>query len=603
MSEETETPQSENPALVTDFLTDIRFEDFDLHPDLLAGLDDAGYIRCTPIQAQVLPISLEGRDVAGQAQTGTGKTAAFLVTLYARLLNQDLEPGQGPYALILAPTRELAYQVFEEAERLGQHTSLKSVLVIGGIDYREQSDLLKENPDIVICTPGRIIDYMKQRVFDPNKIQVLVIDEADRLFDLGFVKDLRYILRRLPHYDKRQSMLFSATLSYRVLELTYEYMNLPEFISVTPDVVTVAGIEQSLYHVGLEEKLQLLLGILNREEWTRVLIFVNTRAGVDYVTQKLQGNDLPAAGITGDLPQTKRLKLMESFKDGKLKILVATDVASRGIHVEDVSHVINFDLPQDAENYIHRIGRTARAGKTGKAISFGCEDYVFHLEAIEDLLGFSIPVDWHEDDLLIEDRAGPVRIRRERRVTKRPARRTGGRKTEEPSAVRPRPPRKKFPMSTQPGGIFGLSPRFPATAEPQVEFQVEPQVEEAPEIETVPEPPPKKKRRRRRRKKTSVETPVLPELLETTPLPGSEPSAVAGVAESRAPGQVRLSRAARPGRRLSYPFRRSAPQALKCKAPRHKRSVVPGSLRRGPRRFSAKRARPGHGPNRINPGG
>ena len=273
----------------------------------------------------------------------------------------------------------------------------------------------KQGVDIVICTPGRIIDYYKQGIFKTEGIQSLVIDEADRLLDLGFAKDMRYILRKLPPYDKRQSMLFSATLSYRVMELTYEYMNLPEFISITPEAVTVEGIEQSLYHVGSDRKFQLLLGLLKREEWSRMLIFVNTKAGVENLTYRLKGNGWPAEGITGDLPQRKRFQLMAQFKKGQIKILVATDVASRGIHVEDISHVINYDLPQESENYVHRIGRTARAGKTGKAISLACERYVFHLEQLEDMLDYKIPVIWPEEDWYLEDKSRPIANKRKSR--------------------------------------------------------------------------------------------------------------------------------------------------------------------------------------------
>ena len=375
----------------------------------MAGLDDAGFSFCTPIQAQVLPLSLTGSDVAGQAQTGTGKTAAFLVTVFTRLLSEAGRKKENlPSALIVAPTRELALQIYEDAEVLGGHTGLRLAQVVGGIDYKKQADVLREGPDVVICTPGRIIDYLKQGIFKPGGINSLVIDEADRLFDLGFTKDMRYILRKLPHYEKRQSMLFSATLSYRVLELTYEYMNLPEVISVTPEEVVVEGIDQTLYHVGRQEKLQLLLGLLEREDWERALIFSNTKAGVDWLSRKLRGNGYPAEGITGDLPQRKRLSLMTRFKAGKVKILVATDVASRGIHVEDITHVINYDLPQDSENYIHRIGRTARAGKKGRALTMACERYVYHLEPLETMLGYKLPVVWPEEDWFVEDRAGHI---------------------------------------------------------------------------------------------------------------------------------------------------------------------------------------------------
>ncbi|HDR17122.1 MAG TPA: DEAD/DEAH box helicase, partial [Desulfobacteraceae bacterium] len=369
-----------NQPISPSFLTDVAFDSFDIPEHVKTGIRDTGYTRCTPIQAEVLPLSLAGKDVAGQAQTGTGKTAAFLVTIFSLITGTAGRDPLRPEALIVAPTRELAIQIFEEARLIGRYTGVRIAQVIGGIDYKKQADILREGSDIIICTPGRIIDYMKQNVFDPKGIRILVIDEADRLFDLGFTKDMRYILRRLPHYDRRQTMLFSATLSYRVMELTYEYMNLPEVISITPEQVTVDGIEQILIHTGKHEKLQLLLGFLEREDWSRVLVFLNTKAGVEWLAAKLKGNGLPAEGITGDLPQKQRLRLMKDFKKGDIKILLATDVASRGIHVEDISHVINYDLPQDSENYVHRIGRTARAGKTGKAISFACEEYVYHLE-------------------------------------------------------------------------------------------------------------------------------------------------------------------------------------------------------------------------------
>ncbi|MBW2127947.1 MAG: DEAD/DEAH box helicase [Deltaproteobacteria bacterium] len=444
------SPRAEKP----EFLTNSKFEDFDLPDEILTGLKEAGYTYCTPIQAQVLPISLTGRDVAGQAQTGTGKTAAFLVTIFSRLLGSKSKKNGLPSALIVAPTRELALQIYEDARLIGRHTGLSLAQVVGGIDYRKQAERLIEGPDIVICTPGRIIDYLKQGIFKTGGIKILVVDEADRLFDLGFTKDMRYILRRLPHYEKRQSMLFSATLSHRVLALTYDYMNLPEFISVLPENITVDGIEQCLFHVGSDQKLSLLLGLLEQEDWTRVLIFSNTKADVEFLSGKLKGNGLPAEGITGDLPQPKRLRLMERFKTGKTKILVATDVASRGIHVEDISHVINYDLPQDPENYTHRIGRTARAGKTGKAFSFACENCVYYLEPIEKMLGEKIPVTWPDDDWFKEDQAAqvPSRVRgRKSRVLK--GRRGSGKKSGR------RQDSRKIAKGKESRGIFGLAPK------------------------------------------------------------------------------------------------------------------------------------------------
>ncbi len=393
-----------------EFLTETRFDQLNLPPVVMKGIEDAGFSHCSPIQAQVLPITLEGKDIAGQAQTGTGKTAAFLVTLFARMHQLKIPKGKTPTALVIAPTRELASQIMEEAKVLGGHTGYRIIQIIGGIDYDKQAKQLRDGVDIVICTPGRVIDYIKQDIFKTASIKLLVIDEADRLLDLGFEKDMRFLLKRLPKYDRRQSMLFSATLSYRVMELTYEYMNLPEFIAVTPETVTVKGIDQVLYHVGMDEKLPLLLGLLKREKWHRLLIFMNTKAGVEWLAQKLKKNGWPAEGITGDLPQNKRFRLMEQFKSGKLKILIATDVASRGLHVDDISHVINYDLPQDAENYVHRIGRTARAGTTGRAISLACERYVYHLEPIETVLTDKIPVAWTDETLLEKDTAGPIRV-------------------------------------------------------------------------------------------------------------------------------------------------------------------------------------------------
>jgi ATP-dependent RNA helicase RhlB len=294
--------------------------------------------------------------VAGQAQTGTGKTAAFLVTVFSRLMGmEDRKPGV-PAALMVAPTRELAQQIYDEARLIGKNTGLKMVQIVGGVDYVKQADQLRKGVDIVICTPGRIIDYLKQGIFKTGGVKIVVIDEADRLLDLGFEKDMRFLLRKMPKYDQRQSMLFSATLSHRVMELTYEYMNLPEFISITPEEIAVKNIEQELFHVGKDEKLSLLLGLLKREEWKRMLIFVNTKMGVEWLTQKLKGNGWPAEGITGDLPQKKRFRLMDQYKKGQLKILIATDVASRGIHVEDITHVINFDLPRIRKTTFTELG-------------------------------------------------------------------------------------------------------------------------------------------------------------------------------------------------------------------------------------------------------
>jgi len=307
---------------------------------------------------------------------------------------------------------------------------------------------------------------------------------------------MRYILRKLPPYEKRQSMLFSATLSYRVMELTYEFMNLPEFIAVTPETVAVEGIEQSLYHVGSDKKVSLLLGLLNREEWSRMLIFVNTKAGVEMLTHKLKGNGWPAEGITGDLPQPKRFRLMEQFKKGQIKILLATDVASRGIHVEDISHVINYDLPQDSENYIHRIGRTARAGKTGRSLSLACEHYVFHLEPVEEMLGYKIPVVWPGDDWYVEDHSRPLRPKRRPQPKRSPQPRTRG---AENKRREQRKPMKKPKSSHFPGAFFGFGPEL----EPEPKSEAKPAPNPEPKIDPKPDPPKKKRPPSRRRRRPS----------------------------------------------------------------------------------------------------
>jgi ATP-dependent RNA helicase RhlB len=413
------------------------FADFDLSEPVRQGIEDAGFLHPTPIQMLALPIALAGTDVAGQAQTGTGKTAAFLITIFERLLAMGRRKPGLPTALVIAPTRELVLQIRQDAEVLGRHTGLRTVAVFGGIDYHGQASQLREGADIVIATPGRLIDYMKQRAFVPGRIKILVVDEADRMVDLGFIKDLRYILRRLPSYDTRQSLLFSATLSPLVLELTYQYMNAPKEIYVSPEEVTVESVEQSLFHVAKREKLSLLLGILAREPWERILIFVNTKAGVEWLASKLRGNGYPAQSLTGDLDQRRRLRLVEQFKSGDLKILVASDVASRGLHVEDISHVINYDLPLDREDYVHRIGRTARAGRSGRALSLACEDYVYRLEAIEEYLGKKIPVVWPEPEWFLPDKSQPAPGTQVGRQGKRFA--EGGRRERQPRRTRSEP--------------------------------------------------------------------------------------------------------------------------------------------------------------------
>ncbi len=396
---------------------EVRFAELGLAAPLLQGLVDAGFRFCTPIQAQALPFALRGRDVAGEAQTGTGKTAAFLLALFNHLLTHPpgshRQPRQ-PRAVILAPTRELAIQIHRDAGALGAHVGFRLGLVYGGTGYETQRRELERGVDVLVGTPGRLIDYFKQRVFDLRELQVLVLDEADRMFDLGFIRDIRYLLRRMPSPTARLSMLFSATLSYRVIELAYEHMNAPEFVRIEPDKKTVEQVKQTSYYPANTEKLPLLVGLLRHMDPVRTLVFTNTKGAAERVGAWLRANGFAAEALTGDVPQTRRLQLLQEFTQGSLPVLVATDVAARGLHIPEVSHVFNFDLPQDAEDYVHRIGRTARAGSSGDAISFACEDYAYSLLEIERFLGYKIPTERLNPELLavLQPPAREARARR-----------------------------------------------------------------------------------------------------------------------------------------------------------------------------------------------
>ncbi len=386
-------------------LTDLSFTGLHLPEPLQKGLADAGFERCTPIQAQTLPHALAGLDVAGQAQTGTGKTVAFLVAMFARLLREAVPAERklnAPRAVILAPTRELAIQIHSDAEPLGQHTGLRLGLAFGGVDFEKQKRQLEMGVDVLIGTPGRIIDFYKQQVIDLSSVQVLVLDEADRMFDLGFINDIRYLLRRMPAPDKRLNLLFSATLSQRVLELAYEHMNEPRLTRIEPDKMTVERIRQIIYFPSNSEKPRLLVGMLKHMDPTRSMVFVNTRRAAEDVENLLRDNGINAEAISGDVPQAKRLRMLRDFHEGTLSVLIGTDVASRGLHIPDVSHVFNYDLPQDPEDYVHRIGRTARAGAEGDAISLGCEEYVITLPDIEAYIGRKIPVGSITPEMLVE---------------------------------------------------------------------------------------------------------------------------------------------------------------------------------------------------------
>lgn len=386
----------------TTHLTETRFCNLELSDSILLGLNDAKFNHCTPIQDQALPLLLRSKDIAGQAQTGTGKTATFLLATFQHLLNDESEAIKNPRALILAPTRELAIQIHKDALLLSKHLNLKFALIYGGTDYQKQLDILKTNIDIIIGTPGRIIDFYKQNAFTLDHIQVTVMDEADRMFDLGFIKDIRYLLHRMPTPEQRLNMLFSATLSYKVTELAYEHMNNPILIRIESEEVTSKAIQQSAYCPANEQKIPLLIGLLNHHQPQRSIIFVNTKRCAELLDDTLNANGYKTAALSGDVPQDKRQRLLADFQDNKITLLIATDVAARGLHIADVSHVINYDLPQDVEDYVHRIGRTARFGASGVAISFICEHFAYSMPDIETYIGQKIPVNAITANLLAD---------------------------------------------------------------------------------------------------------------------------------------------------------------------------------------------------------
>src|SRR5262245_15414218 len=466
----------------------MRFTELDLPLEVQEGIRAAGFSTATPIQEATLPVALRGKDVAGQAQTGTGKTAAFLIATFTRLLRH---PPSGmreasPRALIIAPTRELVVQIDADARQLGRFTGLRSALVFGGVDYVKQRDSLQGPIDLLIGTPGRLIDYLKRRARSPARVEVLVLDEADRMFDMGFIADIRWILRRLPPPEARQSFLFSATLSFRVLELTYEFMNNPAQITVSPEQVTVERVEQVLYHAGRHEKFSLLLGLLGAEPAGRALIFANTRDEVHRLVERLERNGHAARALSGDVDQRKRLRTLEAFKDGSVPILVATDVASRGLHIPDVSHVYNWDLPQDPEDYVHRIGRTARAGAAGKAVSLVDEASALSLEGVERFIGQRIRVEWADDALFLPE-TKPTAEERRQSAEAREARRAWH---------RDRGPRPASP-SRRPSGRALAGPRRESLPPAPVEKTV-------PAVASSDPTPGRPRRRRRGRRRGSA---------------------------------------------------------------------------------------------------
>lgn len=399
----------------TTHITEQKFADLGLHPKVLQGLEAKGFHNCTPIQALALPVVLTGRDIAGQAQTGTGKTLAFLTATFNHLLltppAEDRKTNH-PRAIIMAPTRELAIQIYNDAKPLIESTGLTAGLAYGGEAYEKQQKTLEAGVDILIGTCGRIIDFYKQRVIDLRSIQAVVLDEADRMFDLGFIKDIRFLFRRMPTPKARLNMLFSATLSYRVKELAFEHMNNPESVIVEPEQKTGHRIREELFYPSNKDKMRLLQTLIEEEWPDRAIVFANTKHRCEDIWAHLAADNHRVGLLTGDVPQKKRVRILEQFTQGDLDILVATDVAARGLHIPQVTHVFNYDLPDDAEDYVHRIGRTGRAGASGHSISFACEEYAINLPAIETYIEHAIPHSKYDADALLDDLPAPVSVQR-----------------------------------------------------------------------------------------------------------------------------------------------------------------------------------------------
>jgi len=396
----------------------MKFTDFNLHTDLQKGIDEAGYIDCMPVQEQVLSHAFgkqnsnPKQDLYVQSQTGTGKTAAFLIIIFQRMLTEEALFKRK--AIIMAPTRELAVQIEEEAKMLGKYLPFKTGAFYGGVGYTQQEKLLRDNVQILVGTPGRVLDLNKSGKMNLMEISFLVLDEADRMFDMGFYPDLRKLIKVVPSSDRRQTMLFSATLNAWVKNLAWEYTKTPFEIEIKPEIVTVEEITQILYHVPSGDKMTLLLGILKQEQPESAIIFCNTKKHTEIVAKRLKLNGYTCEFIIGDLPQVKRLKVIDNVKNGKIKFLVATDVAARGLDIESLAMVINYDVPNEAENYVHRIGRTARAGKSGKAITLSSEQDVYELPAIERYIGKKIPSEIAMQEHYADDKSAGMRIQTDR---------------------------------------------------------------------------------------------------------------------------------------------------------------------------------------------
>jgi ATP-dependent RNA helicase RhlB len=382
----------------------IRFHDLDLPAEIMHAIADQGFTYCTPIQAEILPQALAGSDTTGRAQTGTGKTAAFLIDIYTRLLTKPIQghrrPGV-PRVLILAPTRELVLQIEKDARDIGKYTDIHIQPIFGGLDYEKQKRALAEKAvDIMIATPGRLLDFQRQKRVQLNEVEILVIDEADRMLDMGFIPDVRSIVHSTPPKDRRQTMFFSATLTPEVERLAEQWTRDPVHVEIEPEQVAAESVNQMVYLVTAKEKFTLLFNLIVGQDLQRVLVFTNRKDQTIRLADRLKQYRITCAILSGDVPQKKRIQTLEDFRNGRIRVLVATDVAARGLHIEGISHVVNFTLPQSPEDYVHRIGRTGRAGATGISVSFACEDDSFYIPSIEEYLGHPLSCVYPDNSLL-----------------------------------------------------------------------------------------------------------------------------------------------------------------------------------------------------------
>jgi ATP-dependent RNA helicase RhlB len=394
VQKEVATSDQDTPVETPRAAAQVKFDTLELDVTVQKGIDALGFEFCSPIQAQILPHTLGGNDAIGKAQTGTGKTAAFLITIFNDLLSHPVEGERflgEPRAVIIAPTRELVMQIAEDAQELGRFTGLQTVTMIGGADYQKQLSKVNRAPvDLVVATPGRLIDFMERRDLALDRVEILVLDEADRMLDMGFIPQVKRIVRTTPRREDRQTLLFSATFTQDVMNLAQQWTFEPVTVEIEPERVATASVDQKVYLVASRDRFSVLMNLLQDAEVESVIIFANRRDQVRRLHEKLRKAGVHCGMLSGEVTQAKRTRTLEQFKSGQCKVLVATDVAGRGIHVEGISHVVNYNLPEDPEDYVHRIGRTGRAGATGVSISFASEDDAFLLPDIEALLGHSL---------------------------------------------------------------------------------------------------------------------------------------------------------------------------------------------------------------------